>query len=90
MSTRRKPILARIKSSLSVNLDGRDDDGLSIYRSIGTHLIGVLSVRTVVSELEIEVELEIYQRSTPSAGCKDLRIRKSKFVAETQFLYYKV
>jgi len=60
--TRQKPTVAQIKSSLSINLDGRYDDGLSIHCSIGTRLIEVLSVITVVSELEIEVELELYGR----------------------------
>ena len=64
-------MLARIKTSLRVNLDGMDDEGLSIQRSIGTHRTEVLSMRTVASVEETEVISGLGQDSSLGDGTED-------------------
>jgi hypothetical protein len=57
-------MLARMKSSLRVSLEGRDDEGLSIHLNIGTRLVEVLSVIPVSSELVTEVELDTLDKKS--------------------------
>jgi hypothetical protein len=64
-------MLAQIKSSLGVNLDGMDDECLSIQRSIGTRRTEVLSVRTIASVEETEVILGLGQDSSLGDGTED-------------------